>query len=155
MRDLVRREFWTAAIPLWRVIIIVVAIGTLPGAGAAWVLSTEIEKTATAQLERSQAQVRAGCERTNHLRGLLNRRSDGLAQLQEGVIDFMRQARTARMDRKGTSYDPKLADLYQRDISKVARVRNEQLPLIDCRKAFKFVRRDRGRGPRATTAAVR
>lgn len=151
--DLADRDFWKAGVPLWRVVLIVLALGTVPGFGAALILSNRISDQAHDQLVRSQTQIREGCERQNSLRRLLNRRSDALAQLQEGLIDFMAQARRARLDRRGTSYDPRLADQYQRDISKVAEVPNEQLPVIDCAHAYKFVSSDR-RGPATRTAAA-
>lgn len=153
MRDLATKELWCGSIPLWRVILVVLVLGTLPGAGAAWVLSNEIRDQAHRQLLTSQTQLREGCRRSNHFRRLFNQRADAVAQLQEGVISFMVDARDARRGR-GPAHDPALADRYQRDISKVAAVANEHLPLVNCDKAFRFVQSSRG-GPRATTAAIR
>lgn len=139
MRDLLTRSFWRQAIPLWRVIVIVLVLGTLPGAGAAYVLTLRIQEANESAIKVAQTQVRNGCARTNALRRLLNRRADAVQELQLGLIDFMQGAYLARRDPKSPTHDDRLADRYQRDISRVARVENKQLPIIDCAQAFKFV----------------
>lgn len=155
MRDLARRDFWTVRIPLWRVVIIVLVLGTIPGAGSAYVLSNRIEDSSHAADVKAQAQIRSGCERTNALRRLLNTRAAAVRVLQKGVIDFMAQARRARMNPNGTSYDPQLADQYERDISKVASVPDQKLPVVDCDRAFHFTSlRPAGPAGRATATLL-
>lgn len=152
MKDLARREFWIVKIPLWRVVLIVVLLGTLPGAGSAYVLTQRIEDNSRDADVKAEQQLREGCARTNALRRLLNRRAGAVRQLQDGLIDFMVQARRARLNRRGTSFDPQLADRYQRDISKVATVPRQRLRVIDCRRAFDFTAGPPPDAPRATAA---
>lgn len=154
MKDLTSREFWTTRIPLWRVVLIVLVLGTIPGAGSAVVLTQSIDAASQKADVVAQRQIREGCERTNRLRRLLNKRSAATEQLQAGLIDFMRQARRARMDPDRTTYDPKLADQYQRDISKVAEADAQELSVVDCDRAFHFTRGSGRTQPRATAALL-
>lgn len=132
MTELTSSEFWCRGVDLWKVIVIVLALGTMPGAASSYVLSKQAKDEASMRDRETRANLLAGCERGNVLRGQVTTNNDAIVALKVSVHAFAIHAAEARRD----SGDMDVARQYDQIAAEVDQIQPRAIPPVDCAAAY-------------------
>lgn len=120
---------------LRRALVLVLLLGTLPGAASSYLLSEQADNQARENTVKQRVAIVAGCERSNKIRDAVNEAVDVQATVNDALAEFLSAARKARM-MSGTRTDLAAAERYAELATKVAAVDFDHLVNPNCSTAF-------------------